>query len=84
MYAPHVQAITKIVWDEQKQILCTASKDKAIKFWQVPDNWNLYTPFVEAAKEPALVPPVPSVPKSDAAGSDEDEDNDDLKGWSRK
>lgn len=35
----HSEAITKMIWMEDKQILITCSKDKTIKIWQFPNVW---------------------------------------------
>ena len=80
-----MQAITKTFWDEKRQVLYTGSKDKSIKVWRVPEQWNVYSPKPEEKPAPAPAPIVEKKEKTHAEGSDEDSDgDDDLKGWAKK
>ncbi len=83
VFEPHGMAVTKIYWDETRQVLYTASKDKSIKVWKVPDEWHVYFAKKEEKKEPVVTTAVVSE-KKERAGSDSDSGDDDLKGWAGK
>ena len=81
MFDPHIQSITKIEWDERNQILYTGSKDKSVKAWRIPNEWNVYYEKKEEKMEQVKIKEVK--PKENV-GSDEESDDDDLKGWANK
>ncbi len=39
-FEAHSRAITQMYYDEEARLLITASKDKAIKFWKLPERWT--------------------------------------------
>ncbi len=81
-----MHAITRAVWDEKRQILYTGAKDKSIKIWRIPEEWNVYYTKQEE-KKPAMAAAVAApaaVEKKERAGSDDESDDDDLKGWAKK
>ena len=87
VFEPHTQAITKSIWDEKRQVLFTASKDKSIKIWLIPSEWHVYFAKKEEKKE--IPPPMSSAPvekaKQERKNSGEESDgDDDLKGWASK
>ena len=68
------------MWDEKRQVLFTAAKDKSLKVWKMPNEWHVYFAKPEEKKEPVVpAAPKPQAPKKE--GSDDESDNDDLKGW---
>eukprot|EP00826_Nyctotherus_ovalis_P036086 TRINITY_DN3170_c0_g1_i8.p1 TRINITY_DN3170_c0_g1~~TRINITY_DN3170_c0_g1_i8.p1 ORF type:complete len:215 (+),score=29.30 TRINITY_DN3170_c0_g1_i8:1215-1859(+) len=54
VFDPHILSITKICWDEKNQILYTGSKDKSIKVWRIPGEWNVYYAKKEEKKAEAI------------------------------
>eukprot|EP00826_Nyctotherus_ovalis_P036083 TRINITY_DN3170_c0_g1_i14.p1 TRINITY_DN3170_c0_g1~~TRINITY_DN3170_c0_g1_i14.p1 ORF type:complete len:266 (+),score=83.40 TRINITY_DN3170_c0_g1_i14:989-1786(+) len=82
VFDPHILSITKICWDEKNQILYTGSKDKSIKVWRIPGEWNVYYAKKEEKKAEAIK--TQEVKQREREGSDEDSDDNDLKGWANK
>ena len=84
VFEPHTQAITKSIWDEKHQVLYTASKDKSIKVWRVPEEWHVYFLKQEIKKkEPEVVVAPAKMEKKEKGSDDGSDDDDDLKGWNK-
>ena len=94
-----MNAVTKMVWDEQKQLLYTASKDKRIRVWKFPSEWHRYLPQ-DSPKLSAVVAKVEEEKKDHVADLDkedkedkednsedelneDEEEKDDLSGWAK-
>lgn len=62
----HADAITRMIWFEDKRMLVTSSKDKTIRFWKLPTQW---------IKEPGSLSE-----KKNSAFDDDDEREKDIVG----
>lgn len=47
----HSSPITQLKWNEETQQLITCSKDKSIKFWQLPKVWRDEEEVIKLVKE---------------------------------
>ena len=50
-FSAHNDSITKMIFDENKQELITASMDKSVKVWAIPSQWNTFTFITQKEKE---------------------------------
>ncbi len=98
MYIPHSGVITKLVWDEKKQILYSGSKDKTVRVWKLPESWNRYVyletdklgPQAKSVEPPAVAAEAKKEGEAkkdeevqDLSGEEDEEDEDDLSGWAK-
>ena len=81
VFDPHIQSVTRISWDEKNQILYTGAKDKSVKAWRMPNEWNVYYMKKEEKMEQVKIQEVKPKEKE---GSDDESDDDDLRGWASK
>ena len=90
VFKPHEGPITRLRWDEKKQMLYTGGKDNSIKIWQFAERWY---PFVwQELEKFSLYGKKAEAPgtgveeeKKGAENDDveEEDEEDDLTGWAK-
>jgi len=79
----HQDAITQMMWLDKTQVLMTASKDKKIKFWKLPEEWRDKSVVEKEEREYIMAKQTESMIKFKAQQekAELDSEEDDLAGW---
>lgn len=73
--------MTQMEWLEHKNVLITAGKDRALKFWKIPDSWVNKDIDMFAKNELRTYKDSEAMQKILTKYTQNEESDDELNGW---
>ena len=85
-FEAHKGAVTQLYFEEENRMLITAGKDRAIRFWKLPERWT--NEEIEKFEENEIKIMKDSMAmlklQKTLTNQDEDSSDEDLNGWDYK